>query len=362
MKISNEAKIGILATITIVIAIWGFRFLKGQNIFDRSLLISVDYMDAQEINKSAPIYFRGVEIGTIKEILFKPDNGSKVTLVMNIKQNPGIPKNAQVILFSTGALSGKALKLDFAKFCSGGDCAQNGDVIVGRTMSAFEAYLGRPEEMDAYVSKATNGLNSVFDTLSQSLKQPDNEVGKSLRDIQSTLVNLRATTAMLNKIMAASAGTLNASMKNVEGITGNLNANNDKINKLFTNLNDVTGKANTVDFSKINSATEGVGQSIEQLKKTLGETTKSLAELTKTFQNVNSGSGTLGQFATNDSVYKSLNLTLMQTQSLMQDLRLNPKRYVNLNPFRKYKPYIVPSKDPLMDSLQLRYNASQKRQ
>ena len=368
MKLSNEAKIGILATITILLSVWGYKFLKGQDMLDRTLTIYADYDNAQQINKSAIVYFRGVQIGTVKEILFLPEKKTKATLVLSIKQNPGIPKNAEAILFSAGVLDGKAINLSFDKICNGGDCVQSGDYITGRTMGLLESMIGNPKDMDAYVSKMTGGLNTVFDTLNHALKQPDNEVGKSLRDIQATLVNLRATTLMLSKIMAASAGSLNGTMKNMEGITSNLNANNDKINQMLSNLSDVSSNAKTLDFAKINHATEGVDKGVDELKKTLSETskaltetTKTLSELTQTFKNVNSGSGTIGQFATNDSVYHSLNMTLLQTQSLMQDLRLNPKRYVNFNPFRKYKPYVVPSKDPLLDTLQHRYNANQKK-
>jgi phospholipid/cholesterol/gamma-HCH transport system substrate-binding protein len=368
MKISNEAKIGILATITILVAIWGYKFLKGQDILDRTLTIYVDYYDAQQINKSSPVFFRGVNIGTIKEIVFRPDNGTKATLVLSIKQNPGIPKSAEAVLFSAGVLDGKAINLVFDKTCVGGDCVQSGDFIKGRTMGALESMIGGPKDMDPYIAKVSVGMNMIFDTLTNSLRQPDNEVGKSLRDIQTTLANLRATTIVLNKMMAASAGSLTGTMKNVEGITSNLKGNNDKINSLLSNINEMAGKANTLDFSKMNHVTEGVDKSVDELKKTLSETsramtetTKTLTELTTTFKNVNSGNGTLGQFATNDSVYHSINQTLMQTQSLMQDLRLNPKRYVNLNPFRKYKPYVVPSKDPLLDTLQMRYNANQKK-
>jgi phospholipid/cholesterol/gamma-HCH transport system substrate-binding protein len=150
-------------------------------------------------------------------------------------------------------------------------------------------------------------------------------------------------------------------LKNVESITGNLNANNDKVSKMLSNFNDVSTKANTVDFSKINAATDGVGQSVEELKKTLTATQNSLNELTTTIKKINSGSGTIGQFATNDSVYHSLNLTLLHTQALMQDLRLNPKRYINLNPFKKYKTYQVPSQDPLLDTLQKRFNTLQRK-
>ncbi len=368
MKISNEARIGILATITVLVSIWGYKFLKGQDILDRTLTIYADFYDAQQINKSSPVFFRGVNIGTIKEIVFRPDNGTKATLVLSIKQNPGIPKNAEAVLFSAGVLDGKAINLVFEKTCVGGDCVQSGDFLKGRTMGALESMIGGPKDMDPYIAKMSVGMNMIFDTLSNSLQKPDNEVGRSLRDIQTTLANLRATTILLNKMMAASAGSLTGTMKNVEGITSNLKGNNDKINSLLNNVNDITSKANTLDFSKMNRVTEGVDKSVDELKKTLSETsralsetTKTLTELTTTFKNVNSGSGTLGQFATNDSVYHSLNQTLVQTQSLMQDLRLNPKRYVNLNPFRKYKPYVVPSKDPLLDTLQMRYNANQKR-
>lgn len=368
MKISNEAKIGILATITILLSIWGYKFLKGQDMLDRTLTVYADYLDAQQINKSSPVFFRGVQIGTVKEIVFRPDNGTKATLVLAIKQNPGIPKSAEAVLFSAGVLDGKAVNLVFDKTCQGGDCVQSGDFIKGRTMGALESMIGGPKDMDPYIAKLTVGMNMVLDTIGNSLKQPDSDVGKSLRDIQATLINLRATTLVLNQMMAASAGSLTGTMKNMEGITSNLKGNNDKINSLLSNVNDMTSKANTLDFAKINHATDGVDKSVEELKKTLTETskaltetTKTLTELTTTFRNVNSGSGTIGQFATNDSVYHSLNQTLVQTQGLMQDLRLNPKRYLNLNPFKKYKNYVVPSKDPLLDTLQMRFNASQKK-
>lgn len=355
MKISNETKIGLFATLTIVAGIIGYRFLKGQNLFSRSVTLYADFRDAQQINKSAPIYFHGIEVGNVVDFYFKPEDLSKVTLVLNIKKNPGIPKDAKVVLFNNGLLGGKALNLEFDKVCTD-NCAENGSFVNGVTMSNLEAMLGKPEEMDAYIDKAQGGVKTLLDSLSADMKNPDNEVGKSLRDIQMTLIHLRQTTASLSQLMAASSKNLNASMQNVADITANLKDNNAKISSLISNVSEITGKANTVDFSKINKAADGMGESIESLKKTLSETQTGLNQLTTTLTKINQGEGTIGQFATNDSVYHSLNLTLLQTQALMQDVRLNPKRYINLNPFRKYKSYKVPANDPLLDSLQKRYN------
>jgi phospholipid/cholesterol/gamma-HCH transport system substrate-binding protein len=358
IKISNEAKIGIFATLTIAAAIWGYKFLKGQSLLSRSVQLYAEFPDAQQINRSAPIYFHGVNIGSVQDIFFKPEDMSKAILLLSFKSNPGIPKNARAVLFSNGMLGGKAVNLEFDHPCKDDDCAVSGAYIKGVTRSSIESLIGTPESLDPYMDKAKTGVKGMFDTLKVAMSDPNNELNKSFRDIQATIVSLRQTTAALNQLMAASAGSFNATMKNVEGITGNLKNNNDKINSLMTNINDISGKANTVDFSKINKATEGAEESINELKKTLSETQKSLSELTSTLQNVNKGEGTIGQFATNDSVYHSLNMTLLQTQALMQDIRLNPKRYINLNPFRKYKNYIVPSQDPLMDTLQGRYNTT----
>ena len=361
MKISNETKIGIFATVSIALAIWGFKFLKGEGVIDRSLTLYTKVKDAKQINRSSPIYFRGIQIGVVKDFIFDPKDVEHVTLILQFKQNPRIPKNARAVLFANGALGGEAMNLEFSQACTGADCAVSEDYLKGETLSALASLIGKPEEMDAYIEKATKGLNTVFDTLSYSLKQPDNEVGKSLRDIQATLVSLRLTSAAMNKLMLASSSSMNATMRNMESITGNLKANNEKIGTMLTNVNDITGKATTIDFSKINAASDGVAGSVEDLKKTLLETQLSLNQLSTTFRNVNAGTGTIGQFATNDTVYQRLNMTLLHTQALMQDMRLNPKRYINLNPFRKHKDYKVPSQDPLMDTLQRRFNGLQRR-
>jgi phospholipid/cholesterol/gamma-HCH transport system substrate-binding protein len=360
MTISKEARIGILAALTIFAVIWGYKFLKSESIIDRALTLNVDFADVEQLTKSSPVFFRGVQIGSVKDFAFQPNNGMKPTIILKITQNPGIPKDALVVLFNNGALAGKAIDLRFDKPCVEGNCAQTGDVMRGISIGMLESLLGKPDALDPYMMKMTNGMRGVYDTLKSDLSQPDNEVGKSLRDIQATLASLRASTAALNQVMAASAGSLNATMKNVSVITENLKNNNDKISSMFASANEVATKANTVDFSKINKATEGVGQNLDELKKTLAQTQETLKGLNNTFQKVSSGEGTVGKFVTNDSVYNSLNQTLLHTNALMQDLRLNPRRYINLNPFRKYKTYVVPSQDPLMDTLQQRFNATQR--
>ena len=356
MKIANETKIGILAVITILASFWGYKFLKNESILDKNILLNVDFDNAEQITSSSPVFFHGVTVGTLKEIKFRPDNNNRATLVIAIKQNPGIPKNARVVLFSNGVLAGKALQIDYETSCTGNNCAVSGDYLIGTSQSMLTSMIGSPEQLDPYMRKLTKGVNSMVDTLSMNLKSPDNEVGKSLRDIQQALISLKYSTETVNKLLAASSNNMQATFANLEAVTRGFANNNDNITGTLSNVKSLTQKANTLNFTKINSATDSLTLGLIELKHTLTESQNTLRSLTSVVNKVTNGEGTVGQLIANDSIYKNLNLMLIHTEALMQDLRLNPKRYINFNPFRRYKQYVVPEKDPLIDSLSKRYN------
>ena len=356
MKITNETKIGLLAVITIIAAFWGYKFLKNESVLDKNIFLNADFDNAEQITTSSPVYFHGVTVGTLKEIKFRPDNNNRATLVIAIKQNPGIPKNARVMLFSNGVLAGKALQLEYETPCAGNNCAVSGDYLQGTSQSMLTSMIGTPEQLDPYMKKITHGVNTMMDTLSLSLKDPENEVGKSLRDVQEALISLRKSTETVNKILAASSNNMNATFANLEVLTRGFAKNNDNISGAIGNIKTLTEHANSLNFSKINGATDSLSSSIVSLKQTLNESQNTLRSLTGVMNRVQNGEGTVGQLLTNDSIYKNLNLMALHTEALMQDIRLNPKRYINFNPFRRYKQYVVPENDPLIDSLSKRYN------
>lgn len=360
MKLTNEAKIGLLATVVLVAVFFGYKYLKNENVFDKTILLYADYDDAQQITLSSPIYFRGVQIGTLKEINFTGENKQKAVLAMQIKQNPGIPKNAKAVLFVNGALGGKALEITFDKPCNGDNCAVKGDHLQSTSLNLFQSFVGTPDDIAPYMKQVSVGVNGMVTDLSDNLKKPDNEVGKSLRDLQATLVSLKQTTTALNQLMSASSSALKGTFKNLEVITRNLSDNNLQIDSVLLNAKILTQNASTIDFSKINTATDGINKNLVALTATLNQAENTFKGFTGTLEKINKGEGTLGKLASNDSVYANLNYTLLHTQALMQDLRLNPKRYINLNPFRRYKQYVVPANDPLLDTLQFRYNSIKK--
>jgi phospholipid/cholesterol/gamma-HCH transport system substrate-binding protein len=87
-------------------------------------------------------------------------------------------------------------------------------------------------------------------------------------------------------------------------------------------------------------------------KANLGKTVKSLertlASVDKIMADVQSGKGTLGKLAKDETIYNNFAKTSKELELLLQDLRLNPTRYVNVSLFgKKNKPYKAPVKDSI---------------
>jgi phospholipid/cholesterol/gamma-HCH transport system substrate-binding protein len=104
----------------------------------------------------------------------------------------------------------------------------------------------------------------------------------------------------------------------VESITKNFKANNEKLSNVFSNLDKITNDV----------AASNVKQTMQSLE-------KSLSDLSKVIDKVNSGEGTLGQLTQNDSLYRNLENASKNMDLLLEDMRLRPKRYVHFSVFGK---------------------------
>ncbi len=346
MKISNEVRIGILAVVTVAISFWGFKFLKGQNAIGHSINLFIEYDNALRLTKSSPVSYKGVDVGTVVDIHFKPyGNTQRAVVAINLKTPINAPKNAVAVLFPDGFLGGKTIEILFDRPCSGADCAVDGDTIAGISKNMLQSMVGEPVKVKEYFDPVKNGIVQLFDTIDYKIKQPDNELGKTLRDMQSTVANLKATTAAMNRLMSASSKDIGSTFAHFNAISASLDAGNKQIRNILLNFDTTSANFKSINLNKTN---ESANDAIVQLHKTLLTSDTAMQQIKQITALLSSSKSSIGQLLTNDTLFTNLNMTLVQFQALSQDLRLNPKRYLNLNPFRKYKPYVLPANDPLL--------------
>jgi phospholipid/cholesterol/gamma-HCH transport system substrate-binding protein len=128
-------------------------------------------------------------------------------------------------------------------------------------------------------------------------------------------------------------GSVAQSLSNVNKFTKNLSDNNEKISQTLTN----------VTKTSENFAKADLAGSVDQLKAAIGN-------LNKLVEKVNSTDGSLGKLINDKTLYNNLNNTIKSANILVDDLRVHPKRYVNISVFGK-KDKTGPLMAPLADSV-----------
>ncbi len=320
---SKETKIGLLAILTLALGVWGYMFLKGRNVLSREKIVYVEYSDVDELTESSPVFLNGYQIGIVSSIMMKPDDAHKVVVAITLRRDINVPKTAVAELVSTGLMGGKGIKVRFDKPCAGADCVDSGDYIKGTTKGMIGSMM-TPDEMTEYMNRARNGVGGVMDSINASMRESDSEVGRTLRDIQGTVANLKQTTAALTKLIQASSKSMSGTLSNLESVSANLEKSNGEISQLMANTKDFTGKLNKLDLDK---TVGGANDAMLSVKKTLEKSESAVADLNGVIAQIKSGQGSLGTLIYDDKFIKNLNETVLSMDMLSRDLNLHPKRY-----------------------------------
>jgi phospholipid/cholesterol/gamma-HCH transport system substrate-binding protein len=138
----------------------------------------------------------------------------------------------------------------------------------------------------------------------------------SIRSIRNTMSNLENTTTNLDTLVYTQSGRLSSILYNIDMITRNLNNNSGEISRILDNLANVT---DTLARANISGILTNLDNSVNSLS----------VVMTK----IEKGEGTLGMLIQDDQLYNDLQKSATDLDLLLQDIRLNPKRYVRVSVF-----------------------------
>ena len=306
MKITREYKIGLIALITIVLAIWGINYLKGKNMFKSTDKYYAVYGNVKGLVENAVVFLNGYKVGNVTRIEFDEKNLQKIVVEISLSKRVKLAENTTLLIKSGSIISGtKDVDLILG---DGPGFHESGDTL----RSAMQV------DLTDYIEPLKNQIESVvsvIDTLVSSVSELlDNETRENL---QLTISNLQAGTASLKRSLQPS-GDLYRSFENLSGITENINKNNEDISKMLNNLAALSDSLQEANLKNL------IAHADETFSKT--------AEL---FTMINSGQGSAGKLIVNDSLYNNLNKAITSLDSLLIDLREHPNRYVQVSVFGK---------------------------
>lgn len=324
MKISNETKVGALTAVSITLLILGFNFLKGKNLFNKKATMYVTFSKVEGLNIADAIKINGLRVGAVESIDEMDADLTKVAVAFHLTRHINIPKDSYAKIVAT-PLGSTAITINLG---SGKTFLLDGDTLMGQDTK------GLIDDIKTSLQPTIDNVNNTLVSLDSTIKRIGGVFNENAKqDIGSILLELATTTNELNKLLAPGKGNLALSLENINGFTSNLKSNNDSITTIVNNLAKLSNNLASVDISN-------TVQSIE----------KATNNLTGILQDLRAGKGSLGKLASDETLYKTLNSTANSLNVLLQDLRMHPKRYVQVSVFGK-KDNSTPLMTALPDSL-----------
>lgn len=342
----KEILIAIFAAITLALSIWGYKFISGKNMFSGNSTYYAYYDNVQDVNTATLVQINGYEVGTVISIDPDPQDTRRIRLGFTVKKSIQLPDYTVAELIPISPLGGKAIELRFDKMCSGDNCAANKSVLEGRTVGILGSMINK-EELESTMDILSVVIDSTLDQLGDSTSRAAVDVG--IRSLSQSLENFAQLTDQMNQTMSRSSRNIEQTMSNLATLTGTLAKSNDKIESMITDLAALTGDLKSVKLSETveltNKTLTQSESSLKSMETTMAEATASLDELTGILEKISKGEGAVGKLLNEEELYNNLNSTSRNIDLLIQDIRLNPRRYFRLFG-KKSKEYEYPENDP----------------
>ena len=229
MKISNETKVGILATVAITVLILGYSFLKGTDLFMREDELYAVYPNIDGLTESKPVLVNGFKIGRVSKLTLAP-NGH---IIAEFQISPGynIPKNTIARLESTDLLGGKAIVFEL-----GDSKAYAAD---GDTLTAFiqEGFMDQVKPIQKKADQIASRLDSILESVNNTLNPKfQKNFDRSFASISNTLENLERTSRKVDGLMDSETAKISGILSNLQSISTNFKNNNQKISAIVANF------------------------------------------------------------------------------------------------------------------------------
>lgn len=325
LKVSNETKVGIIATVAIVMLVIGFNLLKGNSLFSHSFTIYAKYNQVNGLQPANFVQVNGLNVGSVKSLELLDRSGGQILVALRINKKIDIPKNTMARI-SSDLLGTKTVTLVFGNSTEN---LQDKDTINssldGSITDALKAQLdplvnkvqGTLTEVDSVLQT----VNTIFDaTAQQNLRE-------TIGHLNHTMSHFSDATASINVMLDPNKGSVKKTFDNFASISENLKNNNDKITAILGNAQKTT-----------DALANG------QLDSSLHQLQASMNHLQSILNNIDNSNGTVGLLLNDKKVYNNLQASTSNLNKLLEDLRYNPKRYVHFSLFgKKEKMRPIPS-------------------
>jgi len=303
-RLSKEFKAGFVFLLSVVLLVYGLKYLKGLNVFQTDKSYFAVYSDVDGLQVGSSITLNGFKVGMVSD-MYLIDN-HKLLVTLNINRFDSIPINSVCKIINQDLMGTKGVALIMGNSLS---FAHIGDTLLSGMENSLQ------DEVNAQILPLKNKAEELIGSVDSLLvivaavlnKNTRNNLSNSIKSLDETFEILSRTMVKVDSVVYKNDKRISKIIANLETITTNLNDSTFGIKTVLNNLSSIT---DSLSNSNIISLVENVN---------------------KISYKINTGSGSLTKLMNDEKLYNNLEKSTSQLADLIEDIKKNPKRYVTFS-------------------------------
>ncbi|MGE0159711.1 MAG: MlaD family protein [Gemmatimonadales bacterium] len=294
---SREARVGLfvlLGLISFVIVI--FWMTDPATLRGRYMLVTtVD--NAGGVRAGDPVQMQGVNIGRVNGFEMVPSGGGTIIYItMEIEGEWRVPQGSRTEMGESGLFGGRTIVIQRG---TSEQYLSEGDTIPGEGAEA--GLLGEVGELSVQAGRVLSSLDTLLD------RETVGSVQETVRNLNELIVSLSAVTEEQRVALARLTSSLGRSAEGLESVA-----------------------AAGPDAARAIARADSTMAILAETSANLGTAATSLQTV---LGRIEAGEGTLGRLSVSDSLYVNMNAAASSLAALLEDLRADPGRYINISIF-----------------------------
>lgn len=318
MKRRDEVIVGVFVTIALIVGVFGTLWLARRGL-SKSYPMYARFDWGNNLKVGQQVLLAGVQVGFVDKVELNPSGYLDVT--MSIDKGRRIPANATAVVQNEGFFGDKSVALHpcgdvpppvdreapamTGTMSGGGESLCHptsflppGDTIpTGKPAPSIDMILGRVDSM-------SGALEDVVQTVRISMVEKG-----GIDDLRKTIASTNELAQQLTRVAAEQSKGLSLTLASLRRT------------------------ANALDSASIDSTVQNMQATTENLAALTNSLKSTTTRLDNVMGKIETGDGTVGRLLNDPGVYNELRQSLARLDSLIADVKANPKRYINVKVF-----------------------------
>ncbi|MGE5693476.1 MAG: MlaD family protein [Candidatus Zixiibacteriota bacterium] len=292
-----EWKVGLVILAAIALLIYGIIWIRGTRIGQKTYPVAVVFPNVGSLSAGDPVSVSGVLKGKVKKIeLYKGD----VLVHFTLEKDVVLKKDARFTVMNIGLMGERFVAVETGK----------SDALLPLTPYPHGFYdTGIPEVM-GMMGRMMDEVKQLVEALRGSIASPG-----YLNKLTSIVEQAEETSKRLNRMLAKNEGKVNTAF--------------DDLSRAASQLKTTIAK-NAESFDSTLNNLHTASQKITPLVEGLDSLRLSFRRIS---EQIEKQEGTLGKLVFDRTLYDQMRKTTRDLDSLILDVRRNPRRYLTIKVF-----------------------------